>query len=194
MDSWLENKASRFPGINGTVLWSHDDDAAAHASQDVVSVYSEELLMGYRWCDATGKAPPFAFGHGLDFADWSVSKLRVASAVSSTSNATVSVTLKHDGDAKHTTVVQLYLAFPEEAGEPPQLLRGFSKVSAETGASTDVEFTLSARDLSIWSVAAGAWTLVPGAFGIRVGFSSQDIAAIGTLHSSVVDSGQTAIA
>jgi hypothetical protein len=94
--------------------------------------------------------------------------------------------LSHDGDARRTTVVQLYLVFPKAAGEPPQLLRGFSKVSADAGGNVQAEFTLSARELSIWSSDAGAWKLVPGAFGVHLGFSSQAIVAQGTLHSAAV--------
>ena len=94
-----------------------------------------------------------------------MANLSVAGAVSSTSNATIACMLSHDGDARRTTVVQLYLVFPKAAGEPPQLLRGFSKVSADAGGNVQAEFTLSARELSIWSSDAGAWKLVPGAFG-----------------------------
>ena len=61
MNSWLDNKVSRYPGVNDSVLRAHDPDAAAHASQDVTSIFSEELLMGYRWHDATGNAPLWSF-------------------------------------------------------------------------------------------------------------------------------------
>ena len=142
--------------------------------------------MGYRWHDATGNAPLWPFGHGLGFANWMISALAVSGPVSGSSNATVSCTLSHDGnDGRRTTVVQLYLRFPREAGEPPRVLRGFMKVSAEAGSSAHARFTLTARDLSIWSTEARAWKLVAGTFGVHVGFSSADIVANGTLHSSI---------
>jgi hypothetical protein len=60
--------AAKRQGVNDSVLWAHDPDAAAHASQVVTSVFSEELLMGYKYFDETGKTPLFAFGHRLGFA------------------------------------------------------------------------------------------------------------------------------
>ena len=122
----------------------------------------------------------------MGWANWTVSALAVSGSVSASSNATVSCTLSHDGDdGQRTTVVQLYLSFPSEAGEPPRLLRGFAKVSADAGSSAHAEFKLAARDLSIWSTEARAWKLVQGTFGVHVGFSSADLVANGTLRSSI---------
>jgi beta-glucosidase len=45
-------------------------------------------------------------------------------------------------------VVQLYLAFPESAGEPPRQLRGFDRVRL-VGGEKDVAFDLGPRALSI---------------------------------------------
>ena len=47
--SWLENKTSRYPGVNDSVIWNGDPDARAHPSQDVQATYSEGLHMGYRY-------------------------------------------------------------------------------------------------------------------------------------------------
>lgn len=49
-------------------------------------------------------------------------------------------------------VPQLYLQFPDGAGEPPKVLRGFERVKLEGGESTRVEIALSTYDLSIWDV------------------------------------------
>ena len=97
-------------------------------------------------------------------------------AVDSTAR-TVAVQVTNTGKVAGAEVVQLYLAFPTAAGEPPQQLKGFEKVMLAPGASKTVEFALSARDLSIYSEASAGWQRVSGEFGVRVGSSSRDIRA-----------------
>jgi len=72
-------------------------------------------------------------------------------------------------------VVQLYLGFPASAGEPPIQLKGFKKVNVGPGASAMVQFTLSDRDLSIWSETSHSWVIIGGTYTIYVGTSSQDL-------------------
>ena len=71
-------------------------------------------------------------------------------------------------------VVQLYLAFPAAAGEPPQQLKGFKKVMLAAGATSTVTIPLTVRDFSVWKV-GGGWEAVAGKFGVLVGSSSRDI-------------------
>jgi beta-glucosidase len=82
-------------------------------------------------------------------------------------------------------VVQLYLGFPSEAAEPPQLLRGFQKVTAEAGGQAVASFTLDARALSIWNASGGGWRLVEGEFDVRAGSSSQDVLGQSSLRGTV---------
>ena len=85
-----------------------------------------------------------------------------------------------------STVVQLYLGFPSDAAEPPQLLRGFQKVTAEAGGQAVASFTLDARALSIWNASGGGgWRLVEGEFGVRAGSSSQDVLGQSSLRGTV---------
>ena len=90
-----------------------------------------------------------------------------------------------------TTVVQLYVAFPAVAGEPPRVLRGFERVSAPSGgAAVRVAFTLSARDFSVWregeaeAGSEGSWQRPRGAFGVHVGTSSRDLPLVATVMST----------
>jgi len=64
---------------------------------------------------------------------------------------TMRVRVENTGQVAGHEVVQVYLQFPAYAGEPSRLLRGFSRTSLlAPGASEDVAFQLSARDLSMW--------------------------------------------
>ena len=92
----------------------------------------------------------------------------------------VRVTLTNTGQRAATETPQLYLRFPAAAGEPPQQLKGFAKVSLAAGASQVVSFALSARTLSVWDVTAHAWAEAKGTFTATVGASSRDVAALST--------------
>lgn len=85
------------------------------------------------------------------------------------------VTVTNDGGVAGADVVQLYLRYPEEAGEPPLVLRGFAKTAVlAPGASARVSFELKARDFAVYDEAAAGWRVVRGEFGVVVGASSRD--------------------
>lgn len=137
---------------------------------DGKSVYSEGLYVGYRYYDehkinfTTG----FPFGHGLSYTTFAYSSLSIT-------GRNVSITVKNAGKVSGYEVVQLYLGFPKEAGEPPQQLKGFTRVFMEAGAESVVRFALSLRDTSVYDMSAHHWQPVHGVFSIKVGASSRDI-------------------
>jgi len=74
-----------------------------------------------------------------------------------------------------TEVPQLYLSYPESAGEPPKVLRAFDCIKVDLGQTKTVVFTLSPQDFSIWDVSVHDWAVVRGNFTILIGSSSRDI-------------------
>lgn len=73
-----------------------------------------------------------------------------------------------------TKIPQLYLNMPASAGEPPAILKGFTNVEINPGATTTVTLTLSRYDLSIWDVVAQGWRKPSGVIGVTIGASSRD--------------------
>lgn len=144
--------------------------------------YSEELLIGYRWYDAQSTTPLFPFGHGLSYTSFEYSALSATStlSVSSGGTANVSFSLTNSGSYSGSEVAQVYISYPAAADEPPKLLKGFEKVHLDPGQTAPLAFTLAAADLSIWSVASQAWTLIAGQYTVLVGSSSRDIRVTGT--------------
>ena len=71
-------------------------------------------------------------------------------------------------------IPQLYVHFPVGAGEPPNVLRGFSDVLLDPQQSNTVTITLSRYDLSVWDVGAQGWRRPDGAITFSVGASSRD--------------------
>eukprot|EP01062_Namystynia_karyoxenos_P062935 TRINITY_DN5578_c0_g1_i4.p1 TRINITY_DN5578_c0_g1~~TRINITY_DN5578_c0_g1_i4.p1 ORF type:complete len:701 (+),score=203.29 TRINITY_DN5578_c0_g1_i4:72-2105(+) len=130
--------------------------------------YSERLEIGYRWYTARGVQPAFPFGFGLSYATFAYSGL-------SASATEVSCVVKNTAAVPGIETPQLYLAFPESAGEPPLQLKGFSKLSLGPGEERRVTFPLGARDVSVWDVDQHQWRKVRGTFGARVGPNSASL-------------------
>jgi beta-glucosidase len=134
----------------------------------LVANYSEELLVGYRYYDYVDINAKFPFGHGLTYTSFALSDIAATRDL-------VSVDITNTGAVAGTETPQLYLHFPPSAGEPPQQLKGFEKVTLAPGEKKTVSFKLTSRSLSIWDVATHAWVEAKGEFTAAVGTSSRDI-------------------
>eukprot|EP00937_MAST-01D_sp_MAST-1D-sp2_P004548 g4548.t1 len=169
------------PNKENEMGWSDD----MWPGKDGKVAYSEKLEVGYRWYDAHGVAPAYAFGHGLTYSSFEYGALQLSSGSSSPGGAahTVAFTLTNTGTAAAAEVAQLYIGFPGSAGEPPRVLRGFRKVALAAGASVTVSFPLGARELSVWDADAHAWSEVAGTFTVSVGASSRDLRQNATLQN-----------
>jgi beta-glucosidase len=144
--------------------------------------YSEKLLIGYRYYDAYHVTPLYPFGYGLSYTTFLYSNLNVQRVSSDDGNAlfNIAVDITNSGDLFGYEIPQLYVSFPSAAAEPPQQLKGFTKVELDTKETKTVAFTITKRDLSIWDSNVHDWSLVTGTFEFRVGASSRDIYLVGT--------------
>ena len=152
----------RFPGVDDTVR------------------YSEGLQVGYRYYDAHGQQPAFAFGHGLSYTTFSYGQLRVQRSFHH-NGAIATVRVRNSGHREGAEVVQLYVGFPPSAGEPPKVLKAFRKVQLGPGRRATVKLTLDRRDLSVWNEARNRWVSPSGRYRLMVGSSSRDIRATASL-------------
>lgn len=158
--------------------------------------FTEGNLIDYKEFDAANKSVAYEFGFGLSYTTFELSDIKIEAVANNTSRvpnssakivpggneelwqtlATVSVTVKNTGAMNGSTVPQLYISLPAEAGDKTvRSLRGFSKVSLSAGEASTVEFPLMRRDLSYWDVFAQTWTLPSSSIGVDVGFSSRDL-------------------
>jgi beta-glucosidase len=144
-------------------------------------VYTEALGIGYRGLDARGVDPLFPFGHGLSYTTFGYSALAM-DAGSAPGAVDVSFTLQNQGSRPGTEVPQLYLAYPPSAGEPPKVLRGFSRLDLDAGAESPVTLTLTARDFSVHDPVAHARKVVSGVYTVGIGHSSRDVRLVGTIQ------------
>jgi len=135
--------------------------------------YSEGVLVGYRYYDARGQEPLFPFGHGLSYTAFRYGKLEIDETRDG--GLAVRVQVTNVGKREGSEVVQLYLACPAEAGEPPKQLKQFQKIRLKPGESKTVAMSVGRDGLAAWDAGTHAWRAYPGTYSVLVGSSSRDI-------------------
>jgi beta-glucosidase len=147
--------------------------------------YGEGVFVGYRGYDALDQEVAFPFGHGLSYTTFAHSDLVVdVHGSAAEGNLAIDVTCRvtNTGARDGVETVQLYVSDPEASlARPKRELKAFAKVALAAGASSVVRLSLTARDLSYWSVQQGAWALEGGDFDIAVGASSRDLPLVTTV-------------
>lgn len=153
--------------------------------QDVRCEYSEGLAVGWQGMD--GIDVTFPFGHGLSYTTFEYSSLGLHVVVDrqtagdlpgGCAQALVCMTvhITNSGNRSGVEVAQLYLGFPQEAGEPPKVLRGFMRTTPlAPGLAASVSFGLAKRDLQVFDETTEDWRLPEGAFAVWIGSSSRDL-------------------
>lgn len=168
------------PNTDSDLVFEKDQWPGKKSSDGLVhSVYSEKLLVGYRQYDAmqvpftTG----FPFGHGLSYTSFDYRDLQVQSFSEHEPHArNISFKVVNSGTRPGQETPQLYLGFPDSAGEPRLQLKGFKKTQViQPGSSETVTLKLSPRELSIWDASVHKWAVVSGTFKVKVGSSSRDL-------------------
>ncbi|MGW3041834.1 glycoside hydrolase family 3 C-terminal domain-containing protein [Kitasatospora sp. NPDC001159] len=147
-------------------------DASQYPGTDGAYHYTEGLKVGYRWYDASGTAPLFPFGHGLSYTTFDYANLTVTGP-DPAGRVGVGFDLTNRGNRTGTEVPQLYVSFPSAAGEPPQQLKAFDKVTLEPGRSTHVQLRLDRSSFATWDTDAHGWRVPGGQYGLTVGSSSR---------------------
>ncbi|HEX9335684.1 MAG TPA: glycoside hydrolase family 3 C-terminal domain-containing protein, partial [Pseudonocardiaceae bacterium] len=152
--------------------------------------YAEGVDVGYRWYQAKNITPLFPFGFGLSYTSFAFSNLAV-SAMNAHGVATVTATVTNTGSRAGSDVAQLYVGDPATTGEPPEQLKGFSRVTLNPGAATTVSFPVTLHDLAFWNDSTSSWTTPTGSYRILVGDTSASPQLSGSLTVSSTNAGNT---
>lgn len=150
-----------FPGIDV-------DDWDDLTEPQLISNYTENLQMGYRWYEANGVTPVFPFGYGLSYTRFEYDDLNVSTSFRQEYNPEnwfgrgwrhsgkgkphspllmlarqhpvlkVSYTITNVGDRAGAEASQVYLQLPGEAEQPSKRLVEFEKVLLAPGESRRV--------------------------------------------------------
>jgi beta-glucosidase len=134
------------------------------------TTYSEGATVGYKWYDAKGFKPEFAFGHGLSYTDFRMNGLK---AVPAGRSIAVSLTVANIGRRAGAAVPQVYVG--GTGWEAPKRLAGWQKVSLAPGASRTVSVNVDPRLLATWDEGSHSWRIAPGTYQVMLGASAGDI-------------------
>ena len=167
------------------------DDCAAHAlktypgtwrtddSKIIDEEYKEGIYVGYRWTDRQKKRPAFAFGHGLSYTTFCLSKA-VADRKEMTLGDSIAftVSVKNTGSVAGAEVVQLYVSDKKASVDRPlKELKAFRKVFLQPGESREVKLTIGRDALSFYDEATGSWKAEHGQFEALIGTASDRISS-----------------
>jgi beta-glucosidase len=144
--------AAQYPGVSQA-----GDSVGPH------SIYSEGLLVGYRWYDAKNITPLFPFGYGLSYTTFRYSGVNVTRAGS---GASVSFTVTNTGARAGAAVPEVYVGDPASVGEPPKQLKGFRRVQLGPGQTAAVTIPLDAMSFAHWDAASHKWAVSAGAYQV----------------------------
>jgi beta-glucosidase len=138
-------------------------DSAVHIT------YDEGAAIGYKWYDAKGYKPLFAFGHGLSYTGFAAldPKASVANGA-----LTVGATLKNTGKLAGKGLLQVYVVAgdPKAAGwDAPKRLVAFQKIELQPGAAGAFTQAVDPRLLATYEVADNSWHIHAGTYHVLVG-------------------------
>lgn len=154
-------KAAQYPG-------TLSDDGSLDTAH-----FDEGIFIGYRYWDQFQQKPLFPFGAGLSYSTFTMKGLGVKAVPGG--GAAVDVQVKNTGKRAGSEVVQIYLGFPKQAGEPPRQLKGFEKVLLQPGEEKTVHLTLDKDAFQYWNEQTHSWVTPAGNFQVMAGRSSREI-------------------
>jgi beta-glucosidase len=148
-----------------------------HSESRYTVHYDEGLKVGYKWYESEHKDPLFPFGFGLSYTTYTYSNLKTDNA-----QRTVSFAVKNTGKRAGAEIAQVYATLPEAAGEPFKRLVGWQRIELAPGESKTVTVAVDPWVMSIFDEQNNAWSLLPGAYKIFAGPSSNETPLHATLQ------------
>ncbi len=134
--------------------------------------YKPSARRGYLFDDVS---PLYAFGFGLNYTSFSITKPRLTKKKIQRDGSTrVLVNVTNTGNRAGTEVVQLYIRdLVSSVTRPVKELKGFCKVRLQPGETTTVAFDITPALLSFYDVDM-KYVVEPGDFELMIGNSSRD--------------------
>lgn len=142
--------------------------------------YPEGSDAGYRWFDAKGHKPLYAFGHGLSYTSFRYDGLKVDSGAALTVRFAVTNTGKRAG----ADVPQVYLKRPGKA----RRLIGWGRPELQPGKTGEVTVTVDPRVIADYDEKSQRWVVKPERVTIEVSRSATEpvLTATATLKRQTI--------
>ncbi|MBO0477647.1 glycoside hydrolase family 3 C-terminal domain-containing protein [Vagococcus sp. DIV0080] len=158
------------------ITYEDTPSAPFYPGKEVTAEHREGLFIGYRYFDTFKKEVLFPFGFGLSYTTFAYENLMI-------SGQSVSLTVTNTGEVAGSEIVQLYVEKEDsQIFRAKRELKGFEKIHLEVGESKRVQFDLSERDFSFYSIHEKKWLVEAGTYGIHIGASLLDTRLFGTIE------------
>lgn len=133
---------------------------------------------GYTLFDKKGIEPEYPFGYGLSYTAF---ELDNAACRLDSDGITVTAEVKNTGAVDGDEVVQVYISSNSTVKDRPvKLLKGFKRISVESGETKTVEIKAELDDIKFYNADDGDWEL-DDSYTVYVGTSSRDITNAGKI-------------
>ncbi len=138
--------------------------------------YDEDIWVGYRYFNTSGKAVSYPFGYGLSYTTFAYSGAKITP---SANGFVASITVKNTGKVAGKEVVEVYISAPKgKLEKPASELKAFAKTkSLAPGESETLTMSFSTYDMASFDEAASAWITDAGQYSAKFGASIEDIKA-----------------
>lgn len=138
-------------------------------------LYTDKLMVGYRYFDTQKIQPQFPFGYGLSYSSFSFDNLKLTKEDSIIRGQ---VEVKNTSNVDGYEVVQVYVKpISPSVERPVHELKAFKKVFVKSGESITVDFSLDKDAFSYYDVHIGDWKVDRGQYEIEIGTNSENIVA-----------------
>ena len=139
--------------------------------------YKEGIYVGYRYTDANGLKPLFAFGHGLSYTTFKLGKAVADKQVmTADGKLTITVPVTNTGSRAGSETVQLYIAAKGcKVDRPVKELKAFQKVYLQPGETRDVTLTIGTDALSYYDETTSQWRADAGKYEALLGTASNKL-------------------
>ncbi len=148
------------------------------------ALYSEDMLVGYRWFDTKQKPVMYPFGYGLgyseiEYTDFSlVTETPDQKAYKDGDKIMFNITLKNNGKYDQYDVPQVYVHRVDSKVEwPYKELKAFGKFKVPAGLSLNEGLIIPVEDLKYWDESKHDWVLEPGKIELLLARNAGEIIA-----------------
>jgi len=156
---------------------AHSFGELSYPGDKVSQYYKEDILVGYRWHDTKKIKPLFAFGEGMSYTTFELSKLESDKKVySKDETITISGTVSNKGNLDGAEVVQVYIGkLNSKVSRAEKELKGFQKLEVKKGENSTFKISIETNSLSFYDETISNWNLEKGDYMIYIGISSSNI-------------------
>ena len=145
------------------------------------ALYSEDLLVGYRWFDTKEKPVMYPFGYGLGYSEIEYSDFGLANETSVFKDGDVifvHLKISNTGKYNQYDVPQIYVHRVDSKIEwPYKELKAFDKFYLVPGMSVELDMGIPVESLKYWDESKHDWVLEPGKIEVMVAHNAGEIVA-----------------